>query len=152
MDIKSFFCACTLFFLLSWGNSSMAQAPFLEVIGGTDVELMACLGKIAKEQTIIQKGDRIEITGKNLKIIYNMRKGKVISLKYKEFFASQEEAVTKYNTYMSHLYSEGVPLRQVRNADSLRITRGYGGGVEADLTVMPVNERYLLDAEVMLIN
>lgn len=137
---------------LLWGPGLKAQAPYFEVIGATDVELMACLGNLSCEQTVVKKGDRVEVNDIGLSVIYNLRRGKVISVRYKKFFSSQQKAIDAYNKSMSFLYGRGVPLRQVRNIDSCRVVRGHGSGVEAELTVMPIKNQYRLNAELTVID
>ncbi len=152
-DIKSLFSACILLvlFLFVLTPGMKAQTSFIEMIGSSDVELMAYLENLPAQQTVVKTGDRIEITAKDLKVVYAIRRGKVISVKYQQLFNSSQASVDAYNKYMNYLYSRGVPLRQISNVDSCRVTRGYGGGIEANITVMPSQNKYRLDADLMLL-
>lgn len=151
-DIRSLYCACILLVLALVAPGLKAQVDYFEMIGSSDVELMAYLGNLNKDQEVIKDRDRVEVKGKDITVIFNLRRGKVISLKFRQFFPTSQKAVEAYNRSMSYLYGRGVPLRQIRNLDTCRVVRGYGGGVEANLTVMPVKDKYRMDADLILIN
>ena len=151
-DIKNLLCACIMLVTLLIGPQLHAQVPYMEGIGGTDVELMAFLNNLPEGQTVTRDKDHIRVTSPNLTVEYVLRRGKVISIEFDQQFANQKEAIDAYNRSMSFLYGRGVPLRQVRNMDTCRVVRGYGGGVEADLTVRPVKNKYRMDADLLVIN
>lgn len=129
-----------------------AQSPYFETIGGTEVELLAFLQNQEGSIVVEQEGDRIEVSADSTFIVYILRKGKVISIDFKRHFHSRQEAVAAYNRSLNFLYKRGVPMRQVKNLDSCRMIRGYGNGIEADLTIMPTNNTYLLNADLAVIN
>jgi len=129
-----------------------AQCPYFESIGGTDVELLAFLHNQKGSIEVEQKEDRIEVTAFSTTVIYNLRKGKVISIDFKRHYHCQQDAMTAYNQSLNFLYERGVPMRQVKNIDSCRVVRGYGNGIEADLTLTPSKNAYLLDAALVVIN
>lgn len=147
------FCLCCTFWGIGFETLKIhAQAPYLEAIGSTEVELMTILDQVEGQPVVKKSNDRLEVDAKNLSAIYNLNHGKVIAITFYQYFPNEQTAIDAYNRSMNFLYRKGVSMREVRRQGNCRVIQGRGAGVNAHLAVLPVDGQYRLDAGLTCLN
>lgn len=144
---------CVLTSSFVWGGGLIeAQAPYLESIGSTEVELMSFLDQLEGQPKVKRVGDRIEVLNESISATYILSNGKVCAITYFQYFSSESEAILAYNSSMNFLYRRGVTLQQIRNEDEYKVLRGRGQDFNANLTLLPNDGRYRMDAALTCFN
>lgn len=146
-------CLCCILWGMKWSSGSLfAQAPYLEGIGSTEVELIAFLDQADGPPLVKKVGNRLEVVREGLSATYNLNHGKVIAITFHEYFPSKQLAIDAYNRSMNFLYNKGVSLREVRRQENYRVIQGRGAGVNAHISVLPVDGQFRLDAGITCMN
>ena len=146
-------CLCCILWGAPQANGRLiAQVPYLEGIGSTEIELMAFLDQADGQANVKKDGNRLEVEREGLNAVYNLNRGKVIAITFYEYFPTKQAAIDAYNRSMNFLYQKGVSLREVRRQDNYRVIQGRGAGMNAHLSVLPIDGKFRLDAGLTWLN